>query len=268
MECSPPSHDVAEALPCRSGDASLVAVVTVEICVADEAGAVAAIAGGADRIELCAALEAGGLTPSLALLGRVLARARPAGVEVHAMVRPRAGDFVYDADELALAIAEGQALVGAGADGLVFGACRGAWLDEAALADFADAHAGTRLTLHRAIDLVADPVAAVGTAIALRYERILSSGGAATADQGADTLRRMVERAAGRCRIAAGSGVRADNVAGLIARTGVDHVHGSASLPRPAVDARVVALGFAVGPRRMTDREAVAALCAAASKPV
>lgn len=241
-------------------------MVIVEICVDDEAGAIAAIAGGAHRIELCAALELGGLTPSVALLRRVLVHARPPGVEVHAMVRPRAGDFAYDAAELALAIDEGRALVAAGVHGLVFGACRRGTLDRNVLAAWVRAFPGTPLTLHRAIDLVDDPAAAVEQAVALGFARILSSGGAPTAMAGAATLRRMVEVAAGRCAIAAGAGVRADRVQALVAATGVGHVHGSASVPRDTVEKGVIELGFAPGPRRVTDPVAVEALVAAVNQ--
>lgn len=238
-------------------------MITVEICVDDEAGAVAAIAGGTDRIELCAALELGGLTPSPALLRRVVGRARPAGVEVHAMVRPRAGDFAYNAAEFALAIDQARDLLAAGASGLVFGVCRERALDGALLARWRNTFPETPLTLHRAIDLVGDLPAAVVTAAELGFERILSSGGTATAIVGAEVLRQMVDAAQGRCRIAAGAGIRADNVAALIAHAGVDEVHGSASALQPDIDAAVVTLGFAPGPRRVTDRAAVAALCAA-----
>lgn len=248
--------------PCKPDSRN--GMTTVEICVDDEAGAAAAISGGAHRIELCAALEVGGLTPSTALLRRVLARAGSAGIAVHAMVRPRAGDFDYAADELALAIEEGRALLAAGADGLVFGACRDGALDLDCLSRWRSAFdPATSMTLHRAIDLVADPVAAVGQAASLGFARILSSGGARSASAGTETLRRMVEAARDRCRIAAGAGIRADNVAALVAQSGVDEVHASASVPLPLADERVVALGFAPGARRVTDAAAVTALCRA-----
>jgi len=239
-------------------------MTALEICIEDVAGARGAIAGGADRIELCAALALGGLTPSPALLARVLAVARPAGVAVHAMVRPRAGDFAYDADTLDLALAEGEALVAAGCDGLVFGACSGGTLDGEALGAWIARFAGrpVELTLHRAIDLVHDLPGAVEQAVSLGFHRILSSGGAIAASQGIDTLRAMVDRAAGRCRIAAGAGVRADNAAALVAATGVDEVHASAS-QAGVFDAAVLALGFAAGARRWTSPATVAALRAA-----
>jgi copper homeostasis protein len=116
------------------------------------------------------------------------------------------------------------------------------------------------IVLHRAIDLVADPVEAVGQAAALGYDHILTSGGAATAEQGAEVIAKMVAAADGRLSIIAGSGVSADNVAALIARTGVDAVHASASMREDWGDSRVLDMGFAMGPRRRTSADRIAAI--------
>jgi len=245
-------------------------MVALEICVEDRAGAEAAVAGGADRIELCAALALGGLTPSVPLLDAVLRVAHPAGVTVHAMVRPRAGSFDYDSAMVDLALAESEALLAAGCDGLVFGACADGVLDQQVLARWVERFGGrtgrrgpVELTLHRAIDLVRDLPAAVEQAIGLGFDRILSSGGAPSAPEGAAMLRAMVDRAAGRCRIAAGAGVRAGNVGALLRASAVDEVHASASVSEP-VDPALLAFGFAAGPGRRTTRTEVAALRAAA----
>jgi copper homeostasis protein len=235
--------------------------VKLEVCVEDLAGIVAACDGGADRIELCAGLALGGLTPCAALMASAVQICSPAGIPIHAMVRPRAGDFAYDESEMGLALAAGEALIAAGADGLVFGAARDGRLDTAALRlwvdRFADrtarSGAAVELTLHRAIDTVDDPVAAIEIAVALGFDRILSSGGEPAASLGAATLRRMVDRAGGRCRIAAGSGITPANVTDIIASTGVDEVHASASRTTGQPDPKLVALGFASGPRKVTD---------------
>lgn len=236
--------------------------VELEICVEDVAGVAAAIAGGADRIELCSALAVGGLTPSAALTDAALDLARAAGVRVHAMVRPRGGDFTYDAQELALASAEARTLVDQGVDGLVFGAARNGQLDEAALERWVDAvradSATVRLTLHRAIDVIDDPVGAIDVTVRLGFDRILTSGGAASAPEGVAVLARMVERAAGRCRIMGGAGVRPDNAASVLA-AGVHDLHGSASRAGEALDPRSTALGFGPAPRP-TDPGVVRAL--------
>lgn len=233
----------------------------LEICVDSPGGARAAIAGGADRLELCAALELGGLTPSAGLVAAVLPVARAAGVPVHAMVRPRGGDFAYDADDLACAIAEARALTAQGVDGLVFGACRDAELDRAALECWLAAIDAPRaLTFHRAVDLLADPVAAVPVIAALGFGYILTSGGAPAAADGLATIGAMAAAAGPGCAIIAGAGVRADNAAAILTATGVRQLHASASRAGAAPDGKVAALGFGAGPRRTTDPAAVAAL--------
>jgi copper homeostasis protein len=236
----------------------------LEICVDDIAGVHAAIAGGAERIELCSALALGGLTPSAGLVEAALNAARPAGVPVHAMVRPRPGDFHYDEDEATLALRETLALIAQGVDGLVFGASYGGRLDEPLLAGWvAAARAAGRpvsLTLHRAIDVTVDPVAAVDVAVACGFDRILTSGGAPTAEEGAGRIARMVARAGDRCRIMAGGGVRSDNAARLLAMTGVRDLHGSASVAVIEADEKAAALGFTALPRRRTDEATVRAL--------
>lgn len=229
----------------------------LEICVDDADGVAAAVAGGADRIELCGALALGGLTPSAALVAGAVA----SGVLVHAMVRPRDGDFRYDRAERMLATEEIGHMIRLGVAGVVVGAMADDdSLDLDALARWRDAARDVAIVLHRAIDLVADPVAAVEQAVRLGYDHILTSGGAATADAGADAIAAMVTAANGRIGIIAGSGVSADNVRPLIARTGADAIHASASVREDWGDPRITAMGFASGPRRRTQLERVAAL--------
>lgn len=201
----------------------------LEVCVDSLAGARAAIAGGADQIELCAALPVGGLTPSAGLTEAVVAIARPAKVRVRAMVRPQAGGFDFDADTLAVAAADARALVALGCDGLVFGATHEGQIDEAAVRAWREAiDPLVGLTFHRAVDTLADPVAAVDRIVALGFDQILTSGGATAALAGAATIAAMTRRAAGRCRIVAGAGVRPDNVAALVAAAGTRAIHASA----------------------------------------
>lgn len=229
----------------------------LEICIDDADGVAAVVAGGADRIELCGALALGGLTPSAALV----VKAVESGVPVHAMVRPRDGDFRYDGPDMALATEEIGHMVALGVAGVVVGAMADdRTLDLDVLARWRDAAKDVAIVLHRAIDLVADPVAAVEQAVSLGYDHILTSGGAATAEAGADVIAAMVAAANGRIAIIAGSGVSADNAAALIARTGVDAVHASASVRADWGDPRIAAMGFASGPRRRTSAERVAGL--------
>lgn len=234
--------------------------VLLEICVDDPAGIDAAVAGNADRIELCSSLELGGLTPSAALVERAVT----SGCPVHMMVRPRAGGFVLEAGEAALMLEEIRLGLARGVAGVVVGALLpDGRLDRDALARFRDAARDATIVLHRAIDLAPDPVAAVREAAALGYDKILSSGGAPTAIQGMTTLAAMVAAAEDRLAVIAGSGVTAENVGQLIARTGVCEVHGSASRAGPDPDAAAVRLGFAIAPRRRTDEKIVRRLRAA-----
>jgi len=233
--------------------------VALEICVESAAGAAAAIAGGCDRIELCSALALGGLTPSAGLVEQVLALAAPAGVPVRAMVRPRAGGFDYNAKDMALALAEARTLVAAGVQGLVFGVTAGGKLAEQELRGWIAGLGEHRppLTLHRAIDVVADPVAAVDVAVALGFDHVLTSGGARTAMEGAATIAAMVAHAAGRCTIMAGAGVAADTAGALLDATNAGALHGSASDPAPAEEQD--RFGFGPLPRQ-TNANRVAAL--------
>ena len=229
----------------------------LEICVDDAASIDAAVAGGADRLELCASLELGGLTPSAALVERAVAT----GCPVHMMIRPVSGDFVLDGAAITLMREEIRLGAWCGVAGMVLGATRPeGGLDYDALARLREAARDVQLVLHRAIDLVADPVEAVRRVAALGYDMVLSSGGALRAVDGATTLAAMVEAAGNRLSIVAGSGVTADNVAWLLDHTGVREVHASASSPGPAPHPDAIGFGFARGPRNRTDPGCVRAL--------
>lgn len=229
----------------------------LEICIDDAEGIAAVVQASADRIELCGALALGGLTPSAALV----AQAVGSGVPVHGMVRPRDGDFRYDPADIALATDEIRRMIGQGVAGVVVGAMEDDHsLDLDLLARWRDVAKDVAIVLHRAVDLVADPVAAVEAVAAIGYDHILTSGGAPTAEQGAAVIAEMVAAARGRLSIIAGSGVSAENVAALIARTGVDAVHASASIRQPWSDPRIAEMGFAIGARRRTSTEKIIAL--------
>jgi copper homeostasis protein len=231
--------------------------ILLEICVDSAEGLAAAIAGGADRIELCSALELGGLTPSPGLIRQ----AALAPIPVYAMVRPRPGDFIFGRADLDVMLAEIDSIREAGLAGVVLGASRpGGALDETVLGQLTNHAAGLGTTLHRAIDLVPDFDLAVDLAADLGFERILTSGGARHAVEGMDTIAAMIERAAGRVAIMAGSGVRPGNVGVLLDRLPLTQVHASCSAPAPVADAAAVRLGFADPDGRETSAEIVAEL--------
>ncbi|WP_019833419.1 copper homeostasis protein CutC [Sphingomonas sp. PR090111-T3T-6A] len=234
--------------------------ILLEICVDDPAGIREAVAGGADRLELCSALELGGLTPSAALIEQAVA----SGLPVHPMIRLRAGGYVLEDGDVPVMIDEIRLALARGAAGVVVGALLpDGRLDREAMARFRDAARDATIVLHRAIDLSIDPVAAVEEARTLGYDKVLSSGGATSAPEGAATLARMVEVAGKHLSIMAGAGVRPDNAAALVAATGVREVHGSASRIGPPPDGKTIRLGFAHGPRRITDRRIVAGIAGA-----
>lgn len=199
-----------------------------ELAIQDRAGMRIAREMGAARVELGQALALGGLTPSQAAVELALEEAGQDGPEVHVLVRPRAGGFHYDADELAVSARDIRHVLASGAHGVVVGCQRpGGELDRDGLARLIDAADGASVTLHRAIDVTPDPVTALRVAIELGMRRVLTSGGASAAIDGLDVLRALVEEAAGSIEIMAGSGVDAGNVA-EIAAVGVDAVHFSA----------------------------------------
>jgi copper homeostasis protein CutC len=221
----------------------------LEVCVDDIDGFRQALAGGADRIELCSALALGGLTPSAALISTAVGAAIP----VHVLVRPRAGDFMYDAGEAELIGADIGAAVAAGAAGVVIGASRSdAQLDTALLERLVRvAHEAAErrgravaLTLHRAFDLCADLTGALEAAIGLGFGRVLTSGGAESALAGREMLATLVSQARGRIRILAAGGIGPENVADILA-TGVDEIHASCQTPGPPSDPKLIEFGFA-----------------------
>lgn len=235
--------------------------ITLEVCVDNVHGLAAALDGGADRIELCSALDIGGLTPTQGLL-RAASRSP---VPVVAMIRPRGGDFCFDESETRLMLDEIDAVAAAGLQGVVLGASMpDGRLDQATLEKLVrrSRHHGLRCVLHRAIDLCPDLALATRQAIDLGFERILSSGGARSAPEGLDDLQRCFEAAANRIAIMPGAGVSADNVHLLRERLPLTDVHASCSEPLPAASPQVLAFGFDSGNRRQTSRTKVAALSA------
>jgi len=198
--------------------------ILVEAAVDSLDDALAAVEGGADRLELCANLSVGGTTPDHALIATVLRRV---AVPVFAMIRPRGGSFVYADSEIDRMRRDVEMSLDLGVAGVVLGV-----LDPANRIDvgrtqslIAVAAGGRRVTFHRAFDRTPDLLAGVDTLISLGVARVLTSGGAPTASEGADVLAALVERAGDRLGILAGGGVRANNVRDIIERSGVREVH-------------------------------------------
>lgn len=229
--------------------------ITLEVCVDDAAGLSAAVKGGADRVELCAALALGGLTPSPGLISRAAEGPLPAMV----MIRPRAGDFCWNRDDLRLMRAEIAMVRAAGLAGVVIGASLpDGRLDPQAMADLVDAAGGMDITLHRAIDLAPDVDEALDLCARLGIRRVLSSGGATTAVAG---LRRLAAMQRPGLVVMPGGGVSVATLPALSAALPLTEVHASCSLALPpAAHPGVAAFGFQPPGQRATDAGQVRAL--------
>jgi len=206
-------------------------MISVEICLETVQSLRAANAGLADRVELCSALDVGGLTPSAGMMRF----AAENGIVARALIRPRAGLFRYDDDEIAVIQNDIAAVRDFGLSGVVIGAALAdGRLDRDLLARLLDRCGGLGRTLHRVFDLVPDPFEALETAIELGFDRILTSGQAPTAAEGAGLLGKLVAAADGRIIILAACEIDADNVADLVRATAVQEVHATCSDPSAA----------------------------------
>lgn len=162
----------------------------LEICVDSYASAMAAVKGGADRLELCSALAVGGLTPSPALLKQIRA---VSDIPVRCLMRPRGGDFLYTKEEIRQMAMEIRELKAAGADGFVIG-CLDAdgHLDKDAMEPLLEAAQGAGLTLHRCIDVSCDPLQTYRDAAALGIDTVLTSGAAGNCTAGMEVIRQLI----------------------------------------------------------------------------
>lgn len=204
----------------------------LEVAANSVASALAAQEGGAGRIELCTALELGGLTPSHAQIALARERLR---IPLYVLIRPRAGDFLYSDLECETMQRDIETCVALGCDGVVLGA-----LDADGNVDIARcrtliAAAGQLgVTFHRAFDLSRDPAQALEDIVALGCERILTSGAQTSAAEGAALIHDLVVQTAGRLTVMPGAGVTAQNIAALAAATGADEFHASAKHQLPS----------------------------------
>ena len=199
---------------------------TLEICANSVQSAQAAQAGGAGRIELCQNLEQGGVTPSYGLIRRVRALL---SIQVFVLIRPRPGNFVYDDEEFTLMQTDVLACRELGCDGVVLGI-----LDEAGRVDvdrcrtLVELAGSMAVTFHRAFDVCQDQAQALEEIVALGCQRVLTSGGAISAEAGQQQLAALVAQAAGRISIMPGAGINAGNLLSLAAATGATEFHTSA----------------------------------------
>ena len=198
----------------------------LEICAGSVESAIAARDGGAQRIELCAALEVGGVTPSAGLI----AEARKVeGLILNVIIRPRGGDFLYNEHEAACMEQDIHTCRQLGVDGVVIGALTAEGdIDTMLCKRLIAAADGMSVTFHRAFDMCRDPRKALEELISIGCDRVLTSGQAATVMAGVPLLKELVEQADGRIIIMPGCGVNSGNAAEILNATGATEIHASA----------------------------------------
>ncbi|NLQ13478.1 copper homeostasis protein CutC [Olsenella sp. KGMB02461] len=222
--------------------------ITLEVCCGSFADALAAQAGGAPRIELNSALPLGGLTPSEASVKLVR---QHTSLEVVAMVRPCAGGFCYTNAQWSQLLAEISSLLAAGAHGIAFGCLTPTGTIDVSRTSEAvnlihQAHATA--VFHRAFDLTPDADKAINQLVSLGVDRLLTSGQAPTALEGAPLIAHLQSTWGDRIEILPGSGIRPSNAAQLLATTGVSQLHSSCTgiIPSPAAATAAHGVNFSV----------------------
>jgi len=199
----------------------------LEISVGSVEAAMAAERGGADRIELCREQNVGGLTPSTEVMTEARKRLR---IPIYAMIRPRAGDFVYSTEEFAAMREEILLAQRLEMDGVVLGILtKERRVDVARTRELVEMAEKMEVTFHRAIDETTDLLAALEQIVETGAERILTSGGKRTALEGAETIAKMVARERGRVVILPGAGIHAGNVRGLAQTVRASEYHAALS---------------------------------------
>lgn len=201
----------------------------VEICCGDLRSALAAGEGGADRVELCDRLEVGGTTPGA---GTIAEACRSLAIPVHVLIRVRAGDFAPDRSELAAMRDDVDVARRLGSSGVVLGILhRDGTIDRDATASLVDLARPMSVTFHKAFDQAPDLDEALETLIDLGVDRVLTSGGRPSAEEGAATLARLVARAGDRIGVLVAGKLTLANLPAIVGRTGAREVHlGSAAV--------------------------------------
>lgn len=197
----------------------------IEIATADFITTKAAVEGGADRIELCAALTEGGTTPSQGMIRRC----REAfSVSLFPIIRPRGGDFLYSDDEYEIMLKDVLLCKQSGCDGVVIGLLRSNGdIDLSRTARLVEAAYPMEVTFHRAFDRCRDPLAALEELISIGCQRILTSGQQPSAPDGIELIAQLVTAASHRIVIMPGSGVRKENIRSLAENSGATEFHSS-----------------------------------------
>ena len=200
-------------------------LMVLEACITSAADAVVAVQNGAQRLELNVAIEVGGLTPTVGLLRQVK---EAVNAPVLVMIRPRSGGFCYSGSEKHLMMRDARELVDCGADGIVVGGlAAGGVIDRQLIESLRDVCGQGEVVFHRAFDLLHKQNEMLEELIELRVDRVLTSGCAATALEGADCISELRKSASGRIEILPAGGIRAKTVVEVLENTGCNQVHGT-----------------------------------------
>jgi copper homeostasis protein len=204
-----------------------------EICVDSAAGVRAAKAAGADRVELCADLLEGGITPSRGAIRQARATT---GIGLHVIIRPRGGDFLFDDDEFAVMQLDIETAKTEGADGVVIGLLTAAGeVDTARTSELISLARPLSVTFHRAFDMTRDPFEALETLIGLGVDRVLTSGQEATVLEGLSLVGELVQRAGSRIVVMPGGGITSGNVERIVAAAKPREIHFAALEPNASL---------------------------------
>jgi copper homeostasis protein len=206
--------------------------ILIEVCVESLASALAAQRGGAERIELCSALLEGGVTPSAGLIE--LTRAGTS-IGLHVMIRPRGGDFCYTDEEFETMRRDISAAKRMGVNGIVLGILNtSGYVDLERTRELVELARPLSVTFHRAFDMSADFFRALEDVCATGADRLLTSGGESTVEQGAPVIERLVKAARGRIAVMACGGIAEHNAARIIKQTGIREIHVGLRRPTPS----------------------------------
>ena len=200
-----------------------------EICVDSVAGVRAAKAAGADRVELCADLLEGGITPSR---GMIRQARTIEGVGLHVIIRPRGGDFLFDDDEFAAMRGDIETAKAEGADGVAIGLLSATGeIDVARTRELIALARPLSVTFHRAFDMTPNPFEALEALIELGVDRVLASGQEASVLEGLPLIVELIERAGDRIAIMPGGGITERNIDRIIAAARPREIHFAALEP-------------------------------------
>lgn len=234
----------------------------LEVCVDNFESAMAAIAGGAGRLELCAALTEGGLTPTPGILAQIQA-CNSRKIPVFCMLRCRAGNFVYTQEEMEAMKEDVRALRKAGADGFVFGALlENGDVDMKKAREILRACHPLPVTFHRAFDFCRRPTIEIEVIIDLGFTRVLTSGKQKTAQLGVKLIKQLIDQVENRIIVMPGAGVNKDNLKFIVEHTGAAEYHGSfrriKEQPEVTDTDEEIKLGESDGPLYVCDEKLVA----------